>query len=78
MDDEDSEDDHPKKKSAREEREEKLKKAMDSLNKAHGSNYTQMQYRIWSEVYANGMHTDLDNPPNNSMFKRAGPSTPSK
>ena len=34
------------------------------------------RYRIWSEVYANGMHTDLDNPPNNSMFKRAGSNTP--
>ena len=25
----------------------------------------------------NGMHTDLDKPPNNSMFKKAGGSTPS-
>ena len=72
-----SEEDHSKKKSAREERESKVKLAMDTLNKKHGSNYTQMQYRIWSEVYANGMHTDLDNPPNNLMFKRAGSNTPS-
>lgn len=77
VDDGDSEDDRPKKKSAREEREEKLKQALDTLNKKHGSEYSQMQYRIWSEMYANGMHTDLENPPNNSMFKRAGSSTPS-
>ena len=74
-DDDDSEDDQPKKKSAKEEREDKLKQAMDTLTKKHGSNYTQMQYRIWSEVYANGMHTDLDSPPTNSMFKRAGSGT---
>ena len=75
-DDEDSEDDRPKKKSVREEKEDKLKQALDTLSKKHGSNYTQMQYRIWSELHANGMHTDLDTPPSNSMFKRAGSSTP--
>ena len=36
-----------------------------------------MQYRIWSELHANGMHTNLDKQPNNSMFKRAGANTPS-
>lgn len=76
-DDDESEDDHPKKKSAREQRDEKLKKAVETLNEKHGSNYTPMQYRIWSELHANGMHTDLDKPPNNSMFKKAGSSTPS-
>ena len=32
-----------------------------------------------AEVYVNGMHTDLDSPPNSSMhmFKRAGSNTPS-
>ena len=74
--DEDSDDDHPKKKSVREEKEDKLKQALDTLKKKHESNYTPMQYRIWSELYANGMHTDLDTPPNNSMFKRAGSTTP--
>ena len=36
-----------------------------------------MQYCIWSELHANGMHIDLDKPPNNSMFKRARSNTPS-
>ena len=76
-DDDESEDDHPKKKSTREQRDEKLKQAVETLNEKHGSNYTPMQYRIWSELHANGMHTDLDKPPNNSMFKRAGANTPS-
>ena len=78
-DDDASEDDHPKKKSTREQRDEKLKQAVEALNEKHGSNYTPMQYHniIWSELHANGMHTDLDKPPNNSMFKRAGANTPS-
>ena len=42
-DEADLEEDKPKKKSDQEEREEKVKKALD---KKHGSNYTQMQYRI--------------------------------
>ena len=50
---------------------------MEALKTKHGGSYTQMQYRIWSEVYANGMHTDLDNPPNNSMFNLSGSNTPS-
>ena len=76
-DDDESEDDHPEKKSAREQRDEKLKKAVETLNEKHGSNYTTMQYRIWSELHANGMHTDYDKPPNNSVFKKAGSNIPS-
>ena len=72
-----SDDDQPKKKSAQEQRDEKLKQAVESLNEKYGNNYTPMQYRIWSELHVNGMHTDLDKPPNNSMFKKAGGSTPS-
>lgn len=78
MDDDD--DDFPgecSRKSAQEKREDKLKECLDDLSEKHGGNYTKMQYRIWSEMYANGMHTDLDSPPTNSMFKRAGPVTPS-
>ena len=53
-DDDDSDDDHPK-KSAREQRDEKLKQAVETLNEKHGSNYTTMQYHIWSELYASCM-----------------------
>ena len=52
-----------------------VKQALAKWNKNHGSNYTQMQYCIWSEMYANGMHTDLDKPPGSSMFKKAGSDT---
>ena len=53
------------KKLAREMKEEKLKQAVSTLNKKRGNNYTPMQYPIWSEVYASGMHIDFDDPPNN-------------
>ena len=50
---------------------------METLNEKHGRElYSHAVYRIWSELHVNGMHTDLDKPPNNSMFKRAGSSTP--
>ena len=31
-----------------------------------------MQYHIWAEMINGGLHTDLDNPPNISMFIRPG------
>ena len=31
-----------------------------------------MQYCIWAEMINGGLHADLDNPPNTSMFVRAG------
>ena len=70
-DDEDLEDARPaQKKSVWEEKEDKLKQAMDTLNNKHGSKYTQMQHQTWSELHANGMHTDLETLLNNSMFNR--------
>ena len=37
-----------------------------------------MQYRIWGEMVAGGLHIDTDNPPNTTMFARAGGGTPSR
>ena len=54
------------KKSLKQEREDKVEKTLKILKTKHS---TFMQYRIWSEMVANGMHTDLDNPPVSSMFK---------
>ena len=31
-----------------------------------------MQYRIWGEVVLGGMHGNTDEPPNTTMFSRAG------
>ena len=37
-----------------------------------------MQLRIWAEMVAVSMHSDLDDPPNTTMFARAGGTTPSR
>ena len=56
-DDDDSEDDHPRTKSAREQREEKLKQAVDTLNKSMDLTTPQCNIKFGrTEVYANGMH----------------------
>ena len=34
--------------------------------------YTQMQYRVWSEMIAGGVHTSQDEPPTTTMFSRCG------
>lgn len=54
------------------EREKKLDEAMDTLEEKHGQMYTQMQYRIWGEMYVGGYHKSLADPPTTSMFDRAG------
>ena len=37
-----------------------------------GSVYTPMQYRIWGEMIAGGVHSSYEEHPNISMFQRAG------
>ena len=53
-------------------REGKVQKAVDSLKEKHASLYTVMQMRIWAEMIVSGMYSDMDEPPNTSMFIRAG------
>ncbi len=67
-----------KKKSAQETREERVEETVCTLKDTHGKSYTQMQYRIWAEMYAGGMHASLEDPPNTSMFTRAGGTTPNR
>lgn len=54
------------------EREEEVQQIVDDLQEKHGSNFTIMQLRIWAEMIAGKVHADTDNPPNTSMFVRAG------
>ena len=44
----------------------------------HIKKYTQMQYRVWSEMYVGGIHSSLNEPPTTTMFLRAGGVAPSK
>ena len=49
-----------------------MQEVLESLKKEHGDKFTTMQYRIWSEMVAGGMHGSLEEPPATSMFLRAG------
>ena len=53
-------------------REDRVQELLDSLKKEHGDKFTVMQYRIWSEMIAGGMHGSTSEPPTTSMFGRAG------
>lgn len=74
--DENTDEDRPraKKRSSQEDREERVQTTIENLQKKHGSNFTQMQIRIWSELIIGGLHSSLDDPPTSSMFIRAGKS----
>ena len=61
-----------KKLSAQEEREEKVQRTIQKLKEKHGSSYTPMQIRIWSESVVGGIHSSLVEAPTSSMFTRAG------
>ena len=55
-------------------RERKVDEAVDKLREKHGNSFTQMQYRIWSEIIVGNVHSSINLPPNTSMFTRAGAS----
>ena len=59
-------------------KEQKVQQLVDSLKEKHLSDYTPMQFRIWAEMVASGMYCSMDNPPNTTMFTRAGSGTPSR
>ena len=61
---------NPKKKTWG--REDRVQAVLDALEKEHGNKFTVMQYRIWSEMVAGGMHGSTAGPPATSMFVRAG------
>ena len=72
----DEDDDYPPRKvhSKRNDTDSKrVQDTVEELKVKHGSQFTQMQFRIWAELIVGGMHSSIDNPPeNNSMFLRAG------
>ena len=62
----------------KEEHQSKVDKVFQALKKKHGEAYTQMQFRLWSEMNVGGLHNSLDDPPNTSMFLRVGGSSQSR
>jgi len=61
-----------KKANRKEEREDKVSDTLNQLREKHGNSFTPMQCRIWSEMVVGEVHSRLDDPPNTSMFMRAG------
>ena len=41
------------------------------LKEKHGDKYTRFQYKLWAEMLASGVHTNVDEPPAASMFSRS-------
>ena len=54
------------------EREKKIEEIMATLQEKHARKFTQMQYRIWSEMYVGGYFKSLEDHPDTSMFAKAG------
>ena len=42
------------------------------LKEAHGTTYTQMQYKVWAEMFVGGAYSSLQDPPSSQMFIRCG------
>ena len=61
-----------KKKTAQEAREESVQAILEDLREIHGSKFTHMQIRIWSEMIVGKTHNSTDDPPTCSMFVKAG------
>ena len=51
----------------------RVREIFGELKQAHSGKYTTMQLRIWAEMINSGMHLSTSDPPNTSMFNRAGP-----
>ena len=56
---------------AQEEREEQVKDTIDKLREKHGTRYSPMQLRIWSEMIQGGIDSSLTDCPTSSMFVQA-------
>ena len=67
-----------RKGAAQEEREERVQETIKVLKEKHGTLFTPMQIRVWSEMVAGDLHSSLDEPPTTSMFVRAGDGGTSK
>ena len=66
---EDIEKKKPKKRKKKEDdREEKVEKLVEGLKAKHGTTYTPIQFRIWAEMIAGGVHISQDEPPHTTFF----------
>ena len=49
-----------------------MQTTLEELKEKHGTVYTPMQLRIWSESIVGGIHSSLEEAPTSSMFAKAG------
>ena len=64
----------PRKKSTRrDEKEKDVDDIFQDLKEHHGSEYSGPQLRLWARMICNGLHEDLDNPPNVPMITGTAP-----
>lgn len=72
----DSDEDTDQKKNKKEkndtDREDRTAETILKLKAKHGAAFTQMQYRVWSEMIVGGVHSSQDDPPSTTMFSRCG------
>ena len=61
-----------KSKATDEKRDSVVEDTVQTLKENHGKSFTAMQYRIWAEMIVGDLHDSIDDPPNTSMFSRAG------
>ena len=40
------------------------------LKEKHGDKYMRFEYKLWAEMLASGVHTNVDEPPAASMFSK--------
>ena len=59
-----------RKVTAMDERRERVQNLFEELKEKHGSAYSGPQYRLWAEAVASGSHTNTEEPPLGSMFRR--------
>ena len=60
------------KKSRHEEKLERIDNIIGKLKTKHGSEFTDIQYRVWAESFDTRYHQSLDTPPQGSLFKAQG------
>ena len=65
-------------RTKKESKDKQIEATIKELKDRHSMAFTQMQYRIWSEMLIGGIYSSYDEAPKSSMFSRAGGAVPKK
>ena len=61
-----------RKKSDKSDTSVQVEEVLGKLKAIHGTTYTQMQYRVWAEMFVGGIHSSMQEAPSSQMFIRCG------